>query len=104
MKTGMRMDLSGAVEPSKLEALSSEAISSVLGGVESRDDGFAFAVDKKDKTFVYYRIGGFDWTKRSWYGMDKTQFKDGCSIQIGRISIMLFSRTEKLLWLWQFGL
>lgn len=75
-----------AVEPSKLEeALSNVTISSVLGGVRVGTDGFAFAVDKKDKTFVYYPDQRLIGRSAVEYGMDKTQFKDGYSnyIQIG---------------------
>lgn len=66
-----------AITPSKLEeALSNTQISYVLKGVKVGADGFAFAVNKKDKTFAYYPSEKLIGRKAVNYGMEKSQFRD----------------------------
>lgn len=66
------------IRPTRLEALlSSVQIDSVLDGVASGSDGFAFAVSKADGTFAYFpdqRIAGKNALE---YGMTEAQLKDG---------------------------
>lgn len=66
-----------AVTPSKLEeALRSTDISYILQKVKVGAKGFAFAVDKKDNTFVYYPNERLIGKKATNYGMEANQFRD----------------------------
>lgn len=66
-----------AVKPSKLEeALQNTSISAVLKSVKVGADGFAFAVNKKEKTFAYYPEEKLIGRKAANYGMEESQFRD----------------------------
>lgn len=67
-----------AVTPSKLEeALASTSISAVLSGVKTGVNGFAFAVNKEDKTFAYYPEEKLIGRKVLEYGMEEDELRDG---------------------------
>lgn len=66
-----------AVEPDKLEqALANTNISTVLDGIKVGTKGFAFAVDKKEKTFAQYPKERMIGKSAEEYGMEENQFRD----------------------------
>lgn len=69
-----------SIVPDKLEgALAATKLSSVLDGVKTGVNGFAFAVDKKDKIFTHYPKKRMDGKNALQYGMEEKQFRDGYS-------------------------
>lgn len=67
-----------SVVPDKLEkALAATKLSSVLEGIKVGVNGFAFAVDKEDKTFAYYPKERMTGKNALDYGMKEKQFRDG---------------------------
>ena len=68
------------VRPSRLEnLLSSVQIDKVLDGVEVGADGFAFAINKSDKTFAYYPDSKVQGKSALECGMTENQLKDSYS-------------------------
>lgn len=66
-----------AVAPDKLEtALANTNISTVLDGIKVGTKGFAFAVNKKDKTFAQYPKERMIGKGAEEYGMEVNQFRD----------------------------
>ena len=68
------------VRPSRLENLiDSVKIDKVLDGVKVGSEGFAFAINKSDKTFAYYPDSKLQGKSALDYGMTEKQIKDGYS-------------------------
>ena len=68
------------VRPSRLENLiDSVKIGKVLDGVKVGSEGFAFAINKSDKTFAYYPDSKLQGKSALDYGMTEKQIKDGYS-------------------------
>lgn len=66
------------VTPSKLQdLLESTGVSSVLGSIRVGVDGFAFAVNKEDRTFDYYPKKKLIGRSAMEYGMEENEFRDG---------------------------
>ena len=66
-----------AVTPSRLEEiLENTSIDQVLQGIKVGANGFAFAVDKKDKVMTYYPEDKLIGRKAASLGMEKKQFVD----------------------------
>ena len=69
-----------SIVPDKLEeALTTTKLSAVLDGVKTGVNGFAFAVDKKNKTFTHYPKQRMIGKNVVEYGMEEKQFRDGYS-------------------------
>ena len=68
------------IRPTRLESLlDSVQIGSVLDGVKAGADGFAFAVNKADKTFAYFPDVRLEGKSVLEHGMTEAQLKDGYS-------------------------
>lgn len=68
------------IRPTRLESLlESVQIDSVLRGVKSGADGFAFAVSKEDGTFAYFPDQRLEGRSALEHGMAENQLKDGYS-------------------------
>lgn len=67
-----------AVRPFRLQnMLASTTVDKVLDGIKVGTEGFAFAVNKEDKTFAYYPETKYIGRDAAEYGMEEGQFTDG---------------------------
>lgn len=67
-----------SIVPDKLEeVLATTKLPVVLEGVKTGVNGFAFAVDKKDKSFTHFPQTRINGKNAIEYGMEEKQFRDG---------------------------